>query len=69
MNKPRLIISGLALSFVVLLFAAVGTKSVSAGLGCWQIRSCSGDAGCGGGSVEGCIIYCNSGSTIFCNLG
>ena len=69
MKTPRLIISGLTLSFVALLFLAIGANSVSAGLGCWQVRSCNGDAGCGGGSVDGCTITCTSGATIFCNLG
>lgn len=69
MNNARLVVSGLVLSLVVLLFSAVVTSSVSAGLGCWNVRNCSGDAGCGFGSVEGCVITCASGSIIYCNPG
>lgn len=69
MKKASLVVVGLVFCIVALLLLAVGTGSVSAGLGCWQVRSCAGDAGCGGGSVDGCTITCTSGNTIICNPG
>lgn len=71
MRRPQsliiIVISTLVISLVVLTFSAVATSTVSAGLGCWNVRNCSGDAGCAFGSVEGCVITCSSGSIIYCN--
>lgn len=67
MKIARLVICALTLSFAALLLSAVVTRGVSANLNCAQLRSCSGDAGCGSGSVEDCTITCTSGIHIFCN--
>ena len=37
------------------------------GLWCYQLRGCTGQAGCtNGGSVNGCTIYCTGGSGAIC---
>lgn len=69
MNKFRLTVYALTLTFAVLLFSAATTNEVSADINCRNVKSCSGDAGCGSGSIDGCTINCTSGNVVLCTGG
>lgn len=66
MKKARFLIGLLSLSLTLLISTAF-SASTSAGLYCFQLAGCAGQAGCYYfGSASGCTITCSDGTVVYC---
>lgn len=68
--KRLIALSGaLAMSLLGFVSAAMTSESVNAGIYCFQLGGCSGQAGCyGDGSITGpCKIHCSAGGDVNCD--
>lgn len=66
MKRAKLLIGMLSLSLTLLISTAFAT-STSAGLYCYQLAGCAGQAGCAFfGSASGCSITCSDGTAVAC---
>lgn len=70
MRKKWFLTSALSILLVTLTsVAATEWKAAADGLYCFNLKGCSGEAGCpSGGSVTGCEISCVNGGGVFCNV-
>jgi len=65
MKKSRFFIGLLSLMLATMMSVTFATSS-SAFLYCYQIVGCTGNAGCGFGSVSGCTMTCSDGPVVYC---
>jgi hypothetical protein len=58
----------LLVAFSILLVLCMVAGTLKAGLYCYQLKDCSGGAGCAwGGNLNGCTITCTGGGQAECD--